>query len=117
PLPAGSYSFRATYNGDGNYNASTSDCEPLTVNKASSSTGTDIHDPAHNIVTSVALGTTVHDKAAVSSSNNSFRIGGNVSFTFFNNNSCDATGADAGTVAVSSGVAHPSTSQGPLAAG
>src|SRR5262249_25965858 len=33
PLAAGSYSFRAVYGGDINYNGSSSDCEPLTVNK------------------------------------------------------------------------------------
>ena len=33
-LTAGSYAFRATYNGDSNYNVSTSGCEPFTVNKA-----------------------------------------------------------------------------------
>ncbi len=33
-LAAGSYSFRATYNGDTNYNASPPSCEPFTVGKA-----------------------------------------------------------------------------------
>jgi Bacterial Ig-like domain (group 3) len=31
PLGAGSYAFRAHYNGDSNYAESTSACEPLTV--------------------------------------------------------------------------------------
>src|SRR5262249_19274864 len=66
PLAAGSYSFKAHYNGDDNYNGSTSDCEPLTVSKANSSTATEIHDSSHDVVTSVALGATVHDKATVS---------------------------------------------------
>ena len=44
--------------------------------------------------------------------------GGNVSFTFYGNDKCEGTGNAAGTVAVdSSGVAHPSDDQGPLAAG
>ncbi len=30
-LTAGSYSYQATYNGDGTYSASTGACEPLTV--------------------------------------------------------------------------------------
>ena len=32
PLTNGSYSFQAIYSGDSNYQGSTSDCEPLTVN-------------------------------------------------------------------------------------
>jgi hypothetical protein len=34
PLAAGSYSFSATYNGDGTYSGSTGSCEPLTVQAA-----------------------------------------------------------------------------------
>ena len=33
-LQTGDYAFRATYNGDGNFNVSTSACEPFHVNKA-----------------------------------------------------------------------------------
>jgi hypothetical protein len=121
PLGAGSYSFNAQYiaGSDPNHNDSAvSACEPLTISKADSSTSTDIHDDTtHAVVTSVALGSTVHDSAAVSSLNNSFTIGGNVSFTFYNNGTCAGSGTAAGTVAVSSGVAHPSSSEGPLAAG
>src|SRR5437660_4548102 len=38
PLAAGSYSFQAMYSGGSNYVGSTSDCELLTVNKASTTT-------------------------------------------------------------------------------
>ena len=40
PLAAGSYSFDATYNGDSNYNAGTSSCEPFTVGQTGSTTST-----------------------------------------------------------------------------
>src|SRR5262249_54419843 len=117
PLAAGSYSFQARYSGDSNYNPSTSDCEPLTINKANTSTSTDIHNAAHQIITSAALGSTVHDSASVTSSNNSFTIGADVTFTFYTSSDCTTGGSGAGTVNVVSGVAHPSSSEGPLVAG
>jgi len=118
PLAAGSYSFQATYSGDSNYNGSTSSCEPLTVGKANSTTSTEIHDAAHTVVTSVALGSTVHDQAIVSGTGAGTPTG-TVTFTFFTaNNACTGASVAAGTVTLdSNGVAHPSTGQGPLAAG
>src|SRR5262249_59898021 len=62
PLGAGSYSFRATYGGDTNYNGSTGPCEPLGVGKANSSTSTDIPHPNHNHGPTAALGVTLQDK-------------------------------------------------------
>ena len=43
----GTFSFQASYSGDGTYAASTGPCEPLTVTKVASSTVTVIHDAAH----------------------------------------------------------------------
>ena len=68
PNAGGSFAFQAVYSGDATYNASTGSCEPLTVTKLTSSTATDIHDAAHQIVTSVPAGTTVHDQATVTGS-------------------------------------------------
>src|SRR5262249_16396795 len=118
PLAAGSYSFKATYNGDGNYNSSTSACEPLTVNKHDSSTATEIHDAAHNVVTSVSSGSTVHDKATVTGIA-AFTPTGSVTFTFYTAASnCSGASVSAGTVTLdSNGVAHPSSSEGPLQPG
>ena len=66
---AGDYAFRAHYNGDGNFDASTSACEPFHVNTAASTTATELHNNANETViplgSSVALGTNVHDKATV----------------------------------------------------
>ncbi|HLO30005.1 MAG TPA: Ig-like domain repeat protein, partial [Anaerolineales bacterium] len=117
PLAAGSYSFQATYSGDGNYNGSTSPCEPLTVGKANTSTSTEIHDATHAAVTSVALGTTVHDSATVSGTGFGTPTG-SVTFTFYTaGDQCTGSSVAAGTVALASGVAHPSSDEGPLAAG
>src|SRR5437867_3279206 len=53
-LPAGSYSFQASWPGDSNYNSATATCEPLTVNKATATPTTAIHpNPSHAVVTSV----------------------------------------------------------------
>jgi hypothetical protein len=114
PLSAGSYSFKAHYNGDTNYADADAACEPLTVNMLTPTVTTNIHGANHGVVTSVALGTTVHDEATITGGYNPT---GTVSFTFFNNGTCTNTGFAAGTVAISSGVAHPSSAQGPLTAG
>ena len=81
------------YNGDGNFAGSTSACEPFHVNTAPSTTVTELHNNASEAViplgSSVALGTNVHDKATVTSANNSFPVTGTVTFTFFTNGTCD----------------------------
>src|SRR5438046_1018690 len=49
-VPFRSYGFRAHYNGDTNFDASTSDCEPFHVNTAASSTATELHNNANEAV-------------------------------------------------------------------
>ena len=101
-----------------------------TVTPDNTSVGTIIHykDPATDIdsagVTSVPLGSTVHDKATVTNTGGGTGNGtpeGTVSFTFWTDGTCGTgggTSSSAGaSVALSSGVAHPSDSKGPLAAG
>src|SRR5262249_41728069 len=85
PLMAGSYAFHATFTNDPNYQDTTSDCEPLTVNKADTTTTTQVHDAAHHNITGqwVSAGTIVHDSATVTSTNTSFTIGGNVTYTLY----------------------------------
>src|SRR2546427_106406 len=68
PLSAGSYSFIAHYNGDPNYTATDSPCEPLTVTARTPTVATEIHNASHAVVTSVPAGTTVHEKATVTAS-------------------------------------------------
>jgi uncharacterized repeat protein (TIGR01451 family) len=120
-LAAGDYAFRAHYNGDSNFDASTSSCEPFHVSTAGTTTDTELHNNANEAVialgSSVALGTNVHDKATVTDANPSADPTGDVSFTFFTNNSCDGQGTGKGTIALVSGVAHPSQASGALPAG
>src|SRR2546430_852165 len=117
PLSAGSYSFIAHYNGDPNYTATDSPCEPLEVTALTPTAATEIHNASHAVVTSVPAGSTVHDKATVSGSFGTPT--GTVTFTFFTASSvCTGASVSAGTVTLdASGVAHPSSSEGPLAAG
>src|SRR2546429_164108 len=63
PLSAGSYSFIAHYNGDPNYTATDSPCEPLQVTALTPTALTEIHNASHNVVVAVPAGTTVSDKA------------------------------------------------------
>lgn len=116
---AGTYYWIASYPGDSNNKSVTTSCgdanESSVVNKVTPSLSTDIHNASHGVVTSVIAGSTVHDKATISGG---YNPSGNVEFTFFPNDSCtNDTGASAGVVALSGGVAHPSSSEGPLNAG
>src|SRR5437870_3537413 len=108
--------FRAHYNGDPNYTATDSPCEPLEVTALTPTALTEIHNGSHNVVVAVPAGTTVHDKATVSGSFGTPT--GTVTFTFFTTSStCTGTSVASGTVTLdASGVAHPSASQGPLSA-
>jgi hypothetical protein len=84
---------------------------------------TTIHDSAHNPVTSVPAGSTVHDSATVTGTNNGDPVPtGDVEFFFYSGTSQDICAeldfTSIGTVALDgSGVAHPSAAQGPLDAG
>jgi hypothetical protein len=117
PLAAGGYAFKASYTGDTNYGPSTGPCEPLKVEKGKSLVKTDIHDSKHGVVTKVDLGSTVHDSASVSGSSNSFAPTGTVSFRWYTNDECKGDSVGAGTATINNGVAHPSSSEGPLGAG
>ncbi len=93
---AGQFSFQATYNGDGFYNASPAGaCEPLTVTPKSPGITTTLSSS-----TAVA-GATVHDSATLSGA--SPNAGGHVTYTVYSNASCSTKFADGGTVTVTNG--------------
>ena len=122
PLSAGSYSFQAHYSGDDNYTSGTDKCEKVTVGKGTPTVNTQIHsgtdgaNPADVQDTTIAFQSTIHDRAVVTGSGPTPT--GSVDFSFYSSNDCSGTGAAAGTgIALVAGVAHPSTSEGPLSAG
>src|SRR2546427_136164 len=75
------------------------------------------HNASHNVVVAVPAGTTVHDKATLAGAFGTPT--GTVTFTFFTTSStCTGNSGGPGTVTLdTTGVAHPSASQGPLSAG
>jgi hypothetical protein len=132
PLQAGTYTFMAVVASNDNYTGATSDCEPFTVNKAPTTTVTQLHNgPADDSFTTplvlanygnAATGT-VHDRAATTGQVGSIAITGDVSFHFYTTQAAcvaDTTfgsGVDKGTVALVAGVAHASTVATGLTAG
>ena len=115
-VPNTGMSYMAHYDGDSNYNPADGICEPLTATKLTPTVVTDIHNASEQVVTSVPEGSVVHDKATVSGSGP--MPTGNVDFTFFMGANCSASSSASGVSVVDgAGVAHPSTSQGPLTPG
>ena len=93
---AGDYSFQATYDGDGTYNASPAGgCEPLTVVPNSPSIATLLS------ASSVSDGTAVHDTATLSGATSD--ASGSVTYSVFGDSGCETKVADGGTVTVADG--------------
>ena len=77
-----------------------------TVLKLDSSTATEIHSPSHQVVTTVAVGTTVHDKVTVTGQPGRPTPTGNVTIDWFLNGDCS------GAPAVNSGSVGPLDASG-----
>src|SRR5262249_11150359 len=121
-LAAGTYNFMAVVASNDNYNGATGNCEPFTVGKATATVATAIHNGSNHTTdvqnTTIALDSTIHDKATVTG-NGIIAVTGSVTFKFFLNSTCLNTPNDTSS-------AHPLTSgvvdatgfaKGPLAAG
>src|SRR5207247_2526988 len=74
-LPAGDYAFRAHYNGDSNFDASTSPCEPFSVAKASPTITTELSDSL------IRVGDTINDSATLQGA--SADAGGTVKYVYY----------------------------------
>ena len=70
------------------------------------------HDTSHNVVATVPLNSSVHAAATLTGS--AGVPSGTVAFTFYTNGTCSVGATSAGTVTLVTGVADPSTTEGPL---
>jgi hypothetical protein len=92
PLPPGSgYVFTASYSGDGNFAGSTSEVEPLTINKGSSSLVTTIMAAAGGPPVGT-LGGSVFDTATLTVSPEGILPTGTVTYTFTGTNGTSLAG-------------------------
>ncbi len=99
----GSFSWNALYSGDANNGPALSDCEPLTVNKASPTLTTFL------LFNPITRGGSTADSATLT---NGAQAGGTVTYNFFIGSSCSGTATPIGSpVAVTSGVVPNSASQ------
>ncbi len=103
PSPAGSYSFQASYSGDGNNNVASSPCEPFAVNRISPTVTTTLS------VNSIPVGGSVSDSATITGG---FSLGGTVTYSYFQNSNCAAPGTNVGLpVTIANGLVPSSSSQ------
>jgi uncharacterized repeat protein (TIGR01451 family) len=105
-VPVGGLSYEAVYAGDDTYTAGTGECEPLQATKLAATVATDVHNAAHEAVTSVLAGSTVHDRALVSGTEAGGAPTGSVTFTLFGNVSCSGEGTTGDPVELSGGSAE-----------
>jgi hypothetical protein len=101
-LGAGSYSFDASYSGDGNYSASTVTCESFSVATAPVSPGTVVDDATTNAAWNgtEATGASAYDSATVTGVAG-FTPTGTVTYRFFTNGTCAGTASTTDTVSLS----------------
>jgi uncharacterized repeat protein (TIGR01451 family) len=115
-LGAGNYSYQAIYNGNANYLPATGACEPLTINKATPSAATTLHNASGGAIiangTALDNGSGVFDTAQITTSE-SFALTGTVTFQFFTNGTCGGTPASTQTgVAITNNAATSSSHLG-----
>ena len=120
-LEAGSYSYQASYSGDGTYSASSGNCQAFTVASAPSAISTSVFDGTSNSAWSggEATGATVYDTAKVTGPS-AINPTGTVTYTLFGSQNCSAPqlGASHPVTLNADGTRLPaSPASGPLAAG
>lgn len=103
-LVAGSYSYKASYSGDGSNAAAVADCEPFSVSKAQSGTSTVVFDNAtgHAWSGTEITGAQAYDTAQVTGISG-FTPTGTVVYTFFTNGTCTGDPSTTETVSLSGG--------------
>jgi uncharacterized repeat protein (TIGR01451 family) len=117
-VPVGGLSYKAHYNGSTLYDEADGPCESLTATRLTPNVSTDIHNAAHQVVTAVEVGSTVHDFVTVTGS--AATPGSTVTVDWFANNTCAGTAAStSGNVTLDASGHADATGfpQGPLAVG
>jgi hypothetical protein len=120
PLGNGHYAFEGHYAGDANYLAGTSQCEPLSVDKAAVALSTTAFDVSTGRPVSGTLpaGSTVFDTATLTTTSG-ITPTGTVTYTFYAGGDCTTgtmVATDTVTIAAA-GSAPASHAQGPLTTG
>src|SRR6266699_4107259 len=115
-LAVGAHSITASYTGNANFSGSTSATLTQTVNPVTGVTmTTTIQNSANVAVTSIVLGTAVHDTATLSGQ--TATAGGTVTYAFWTTGTCTGTRTAAGTVTVTNGVVPNSNTFTPTTVG
>jgi hypothetical protein len=98
-LPAGTYSYRASYSGDDDYVSATSSCQPFAVAKATSALSTKVNDAltGETWTGAEAAGASAYQLATVTGVAGVTPTG-SVTYTFYANGTCTGTPATAQTV-------------------
>ena len=115
PLAAGSYSYQATYSGDGNYSGSSGSCETFSVGTTSATVNTEVDDPALSSAWSghEVIGSSAYDTATVTGVGGVTPTG-TIGYTFWTNGTCSGIDSDAGSVL---SLGSPSSTEGNLGGG
>jgi hypothetical protein len=117
-LGAGDYSYKAFVAGNANYIGADSGCEPFTVNKGDLAIRTDIHNAAHQVITSADAGAIVHDTATLSGAASGFNPDlTKISFRFYANGTCYGTGTSVTNIGSESTYVARSAASAALAMG
>ena len=117
PLGAGSFSFKASYSGDGNYAAASSSCENFAVDMSIPTVTTTVQNSSDQAWTGGSSGSSAHDSATVTGVGG-FTPGGSVTYSFFDNGTCTVDGNTTTDLQLlSAGVVPNSAPSGPLGAG
>jgi uncharacterized repeat protein (TIGR01451 family) len=120
PLAAGSYSYLATYSGDGNYAGVAATCEPFSVAQATTQTATVVFDASTQKpwAGTETTGATAFDTSTVTGAPSPFEPTGTVTYSFFHNGTCSGDApATTEQVSLSGGTVPPSGITSALTAG
>ncbi len=120
PLPAGSYSYEASYSGDADYLPSTGECESFTVLISPDVLATSVDDAGTTQGWSgdEVTGATASDTSQVEAAGTgSISPTGTVTYELFGNGTCSGEATASESVRLSAGAVPDSSSTAPLAAG